>query len=294
MDLSSLLPLAGIAVAVALAGTLQPYVAPAVAARMLCLVALLAALGIGWALLAVAVAWFLSFPAVADLANWCQAATPTHDPLGASVGLAATLALVVGLIRMVAAVIGFRRNDSRWGDADEVEIVPSSEIVAFAVPGRPGSIVISTATLRGLDRLQKDAVLAHEQAHLQFGHHRYIRLTRLAVSAAPVLRPVERWVELATERWADESAAEQIGRMAVADALVTMATATAADDGLLSVAGSDLARRVDALLNPRTYHPALVGASLVAIWITTGAVLVGKVVQLHHLATLAEHLCTGT
>ena len=82
---------------------------------------------------------------------------------------------------------------------------------AFVLPGRPGRIVVSAGMLRALDVEERRVLLAHERSHLDRHHHRFIRLTDLAASALPLLRPVQRHVRFTVERWADEDAAAAVG-----------------------------------------------------------------------------------
>ena len=74
--------------------------------------------------------------------------------------------------------------------------------------------------LRALDSRERRVLIAHERSHLRRGHHRYIRLTELAVAAVPVLAPLKARVRFAVERWADEDAAVEVGdRRSVARAI---------------------------------------------------------------------------
>ncbi|WP_281261931.1 M48 family metalloprotease [Streptomyces rishiriensis] len=43
--------------------------------------------------------------------------------------------------------------------------------MAFASPGSPGRIVVSWAMLRCLTDREREALLAHERAHLRCRHH---------------------------------------------------------------------------------------------------------------------------
>ncbi len=57
---------------------------------------------------------------------------------------------------------------------------------------------------------KRRALLAHEQAHLDLGHHRYLRASEMTASF-PLLGPLARAVRFSTERWADEEAASVVG-----------------------------------------------------------------------------------
>ena len=294
MSAGVLLPLAAMALALALTAGVRPFLAPAAAARLLTLVAISSALTVGWALLLTAFGWAIAYPSVDDVAAWCTVGTPGHHPVGTVLGLAALAMLVVGTVRAGAAAFRFWRTDVAWRGSDPVEIVASSEPIAFAVPGRRGTVVVSTGMLGGLPRGQRDALLAHEHAHVRLHHHRYVRTTRIAASIVPALYPLERWVTLATERWADEEAAASVGdRRVVADALMSAASLQMPGSGVLFAAASHLDERVDALLTPRVARPGLARVAFIAAWGSLGLSLVSSVVELHHLVAFVQHICTG-
>jgi Zn-dependent protease with chaperone function len=287
-------PLIGVVVGVVAAGLLRRWVAPATATRLLTVVAVSSAVAVGWALLLVVFAWAIAYPQFSEVTTWCQIATPGHHPVGTGVGLGALVVLLIGTTRACCATRRFRRADAEWVRSDPLEIVSAKEPLAFSVPGKPGSVVVSTGLLNELGLHQCDAVLAHEQAHLAHSHHRYLRITRVATVAVPLLAPLERWVGISAERWADEEAALTIGdRGTVASALIATATATAKTDGALHFNRSHLEERVDALVNPRQRHPYAVGAALAVVWAAVAATLVANSAQLQHLAAFAEHVCAN-
>jgi Zn-dependent protease with chaperone function len=63
--------------------------------------------------------------------------------------------------------------------------VADERIEAFALPGAPGRIVLTTGMLDILDERQRAAVIAHERAHLAGAHHRLVWFARLAATANP-------------------------------------------------------------------------------------------------------------
>ncbi|PJT49548.1 hypothetical protein CWI85_16830, partial [Streptomyces albidoflavus] len=90
-------------------------------------------------------------------------------------------------------------------------VLPDPEPYAYALPGRPGRIVVSRAMLESLDADERHALLAHEQAHLDGRHHRLLLAVRLAACLNPLLRPLRSAVGYGAERWADEDAAMAVG-----------------------------------------------------------------------------------
>ncbi|GAA3214395.1 M56 family metallopeptidase [Dactylosporangium siamense] len=168
---------------------------------------------------------------------------------------------------------------------------------AFAVPGTPGYVVVTTGMRSLLTDRQFDALLAHEHAHLAGRHHRLARLAGLAAAAHPALWWVARHVDYLVERAADEQAASQVGsRRTVAHAIGVAALATAGTG--TSAAGSALSvlhvatprgivpRRVSLLLAPRTGHAGgilwLLPASLAAftcVWSVEAALDLVELIQ---------------
>jgi Zn-dependent protease with chaperone function len=289
-----LVPLVAMGLALALAALSRSWLTPAAATRLLTLVAVSSALTVGWLLLFAAFGWAITYPNVDNVASWCTVATPGHHPVGTGLGLVAVTVLTIGSCRAIVATLRFWRTDVAWRGTDAVEIVASAEPIAFAVPGRTGTVVVSTGLLKVLPRGQRDALLAHEHAHVRLHHHRYVRLTRVASRIVPLLYPLDRWVTLATERWADEEAAAAVGdRRLVADALVATATMQFTGHGLLFAAGSHLDERVDALLDPPRTRPALARVAFGAAGIGLGVSMLASVTELHHLVAFVQHICTG-
>ncbi|MCP2356086.1 hypothetical protein HD597_003106 [Nonomuraea thailandensis] len=110
---------------------------------------------------------------------------------------------------------------------DGVVVVPGEEADAFAVPGRPGHVVVTTGMRKSLDDEQYAALLAHERAHLDQGHPRLMLLSDLAGAVHPALRWVSGRVGYLVERAADEQAAAVIGdRRTLASAIGAAALAS--------------------------------------------------------------------
>jgi len=182
------------------------------------------------------------------------------DPVAALAPVLACTGLVAAL-RVIRRVRSATRSTNRMlhsltGDADDVAVSASDVPYAFALPGRPGRVVVSTAMFRLLDSRQHRVVLAHERAHLRHRHHVYQRLARVAASN-PLLSTLPAHVDHALERWADEESAECLGdRSLVAQTLGRAALARLPATGLgplgvLTFARDAVASRMVALLAPR-------------------------------------------
>ena len=276
------------------AGLVQRRLPPPLAARLLTSMAVAAFVAVGWGLALVAFGYLVQISWIADLAGWCHRLIPGHDRPSTLMGTASIGLLVFGAARMVA---GIRRDRALTRalstGAPAIDVLPLAQATAFAVPGKPGHIVVSQPMLDCLDADEQRVLFAHEQAHLDHHHHRYVRWADLAASTLPILRPLAANVRFATERWADEVAAASVGsRALVARSIAKAALAgVPAPAPLLGINGSGVPARVDALLNPERQQPwlttpAVVGAYL-AMLITLGA----STLQLHHFIAFARHVC---
>jgi Zn-dependent protease with chaperone function len=88
--------------------------------------------------------------------------------------------------------------------------------VAYCVPGRPATIVLSSGALAVLDPAQLTAVLAHERAHLAGRHHLLISLTRgLSASfpAVPLFTQGPGEVARLAEMCADDATLTRVQRL---------------------------------------------------------------------------------
>ncbi|MFG2537431.1 M56 family metallopeptidase [Streptomyces sp. NPDC048511] len=168
------------------------------------------------------------------------------------------------------------------GAAGDLALVPSPDPYAYALPagrGRGGRIVVSTAMMDCLDARERDALVAHERAHLTGRHHRYLLVTQLAARANPFLLPLRTAVAYSTERWADEEAADAVGsRRAVATAVGKAALFSHRPPGPAVLpafaAEGPVPRRVAALLDPEPsaglWPPASAHLALAAVTATAG------------------------
>jgi Zn-dependent protease with chaperone function len=140
---------------------------------------------------------------------------------------------------------------------------------AYALPGRPGRIVVTTGMLKALDPAEREVLLAHERAHLTGRHHLFLTALALACAAHPALRLLRGPLSYALERWADESAAAAVGDRRVAARAIGRAALAARPASPRPLAGQSAApgpvpRRVAALLT-RPHPPRTPRAIAVAL-----------------------------
>jgi Zn-dependent protease with chaperone function len=208
-----------------LAAVLARYVAgrfePRMATWLLAVTALVLAGASGFTLTALAATAVGQIPLVGAMGDWSVSVLRRDDPASLTLGLAASV-LLITVLGAAARVLWKRGRDlieaarvARWLPTTErgsqLVVVDDPIPDAYALPGLPGRIVVSTGMFDALTERERSVVLSHEQAHLVFGHHLFLALTRLAAAANPLLAPMVNAVGYSTERWADEYAAEVTG-----------------------------------------------------------------------------------
>lgn len=191
-------------------------VAPALAARVLTSAAVLTAAATTWSLVLLTAASVGDAPPVAAEAR--QDGHRLADPVPGVIGIAACLALAFvarRVHRAVRAERGIRRALRRLsaGHPPDTELIVAASDVpqAFAIPGRPGRILVTSAMLGALGPAERRVLLAHERAHLAHRHGFLVTAASLAAAADPLLVPVRSTVAFLVERWADEQAAATVG-----------------------------------------------------------------------------------
>jgi Zn-dependent protease with chaperone function len=250
-------------------------------------------------------------PVLAVLGHYSQSVMRRFDPIPVAAGAAAALALVgvsvgVGIIfrnRARGLAESYRR--AACLPRDGIVVVPGPALDAYALPGRPGRIVVSGRLLDSLDPGRRAALIAHEQAHLAGRHHLFASVARLAAAANPMLLPVARAVEYTVERWADEHAAVVTGdRRLVAEtigqvALLASPRPREARRIALGIAGQiaervsvawagPVPRRVAALLGGPPRRRTILMLASAAIVLLAGLSALEAARDLHALLELAQ------
>ncbi|MEU8520044.1 M56 family metallopeptidase [Streptomyces sp. NBC_01216] len=233
-----------------------------------------------------------------------RAAVP-YDEIAGRAAIPALLAVVLAVGRTLRRHGRARRRAERaLGSlpSRSVAVLPDDAPYAYALPGRPGRVVVSRGILAGLSAAERRALFAHERAHLERRHHRFLLVVRVAARANPFLRPLCTAVTYTAERWADEEAAARIGsRRTVAravgkSALVSSGAPVPTLAGFASVAGP-VPRRVAALLAPppapRAWPPAFTAVGLAA-WGAAVGTTVSAVASANSAVTLCAILHAAT
>lgn len=160
-------------------------------------------------------------PQVAGEGRWSVSALRSQDPV-------CVISLGVAAVRQGHHLLRARRECAEPPGHTELAVLDHDVPVAFALPGAPGRIVVSRGMLRCLGDREREALLAHERAHLRGCHHVFQSVWRLTSALNPLLRPMAVAGDFVLERWADVQAAERVGdRTVVARAVGRAAPASA-------------------------------------------------------------------
>ena len=273
------------------AGLIPWPVRPMLAVRLLTAVAVVVSVTVMGVLVLVAAGFSARVSLLAPVLASCPV-IPAHHEVSYLAGVSASILLAAGLLRVLLVRRRWRRAISS-ADARRFRIVDDAEVIAFAVPGDPGGVVVSRGLLDRLEPRERKVVFAHERAHLRLGHHRYLYASELAAALVPFLIPLAAQIRLATERSADEAAVDALegDRRLVARALARVALSQTSHDRLVAAfGGSSVPLRVQALVGPPR-HPSVRIVAAVAVGTVAIAAAVAGAVQLHHFAELVSHLC---
>ncbi|MFF4346979.1 M48 family metalloprotease [Streptomyces sp. NPDC001530] len=247
----------------------------------------------------------LKLPVFAGLGDLVHPLRTASDLVVLPSAAAATGALTVGAwtlgrsaLRQLRAFRAARSQADRRPTAGDLCVIESPHPDAYALPGRPHRIVVTTAMLRSLGADEREALFAHERAHNAGGHHRFLVAAELAAHCHPGLRPVRAAIALAVERAADEAAAVVVGdrrltaRAIARAALATQASHSTRPDFAPAATTGPVPQRVAALLAAPARRPRA-AASWIALLLTlcatasAGASAAG-VLDFHHEVEVAQ------
>ncbi|MFC9556951.1 M56 family metallopeptidase [Rhodococcus sp. NPDC056960] len=244
-------------------------------------------------------------PPLAHVGRWSAQILRQDNPASLTAALVAgtllTAALAASarvLLLRARAILDAARMARDLSTAHDVVVVDDHAPDAFAVPGMPGRIVVSSGMLAALDPRETQALFAHERAHLTGHHHLFVGLTDLAAAANPLLRPLAGAVRYTTERWADEDAAAVVGdRRLVARTIGKAAIVTRHHDrpaAALALTGrgprraGPVPRRVSALLAPPPNQRRMLPALAIGLLAIAASATFEATRDLHALFELAS------
>ncbi|MEU5631679.1 M48 family metalloprotease [Streptomyces rishiriensis] len=256
------------------------------------------------ALGALILAGLLTFPAFAALGELVHPLRTPSDYVLLPAAMAATGVLTLSVwtlvrsaFRQTRAFRTARTQADRRPAAGDLCVVESPHPDAYALPGRPHRIVVTTGMLRSLGPAEREALFAHERAHNRAGHHYFLAAAELAAHGHPALRATRDAIRLAAERAADEAAAEVTGdRRLIATAIARAALAGQAfpstrPDFAPAATTGPVPRRVAALLQPSrgsSRAKRRTASLLVACAILSVAAGTAGMVDFHHEVEIAQ------
>jgi len=285
MTLAYLFPALVAVAALVIAGSFHRDLPPRAAAFILTGAIVAAAAAATWSVALLAAHFLL------DRFGWCRESLHGHVHVPAVLGLAALATVAYGAMSVMRSLSRHRR--ARRGPIPEGDlfVIQSQTPTAFAVPGRHAHVVVSTGMLDLLDRDEQRAMLAHERAHLRHHHHRLIIATEVAASLLPPLWLPARRVRFATERWADQDAAREVGDASIVARAIARAALARSDaiEPELALSGSDVAARIEALTGDRVC--SRVDAALLAVGMLVAMSVIAVAAQVHHVLEFVQSFC---
>ncbi|WP_030669567.1 M56 family metallopeptidase [Streptomyces cellulosae] len=245
----------------------------------------------------------LKVPALAALGELVHPLRTPSDHLVLPAAAAATGVLTLSTwtlarsaLRQTRAFRTARAQADHRPAAGDLCVVDSPHPDAYALPGRPHRIVVTTAMLRSLGPAEREALFAHERAHNQAGHHYFLAAAELAAHCHPALRTARATIRLAAERAADETAATTLGdRRLIATAIARAALAGQASpstrpDIAPAATTGPVPQRVAALLAPPRRPRAARRAAFLLVVCAGLSVTAGTagVVDVHYEVEIAQ------
>lgn len=256
--------------------------------------AMLCAAAATWGLVLLAATLLGGTSLVADEA--LERGVQLQDPVPELIGVTAVVLLLLGIARVVK-ILRARRATTRELRAvcstcgnGELAVVSIDTPHAFAVPGRPGRILVTRGMLTVLDGDERRVVLVHERAHLHGRHHLLRAATEVCAAVNPLLIPVREAVAYLVERSADEHAATVTGSRELVARALTKAALAGGSTGRapawpapLHFAGCGVSARVAALHSDPPRPEPLLPSSVLALGAATTVAAVQATIAFYEL-----------
>jgi Zn-dependent protease with chaperone function len=234
------------------------------------------------------------------VASMVRIVNPADERLLQAMALAVLSGIVIRVVSCLVRVGSMsRRRRTRhrlllslvahWNPQLDAHVIDDATPLVYCLPGQGGRVVFTSAALERLSSVQRQAVLAHERAHLRGRHHALIASATVLARAFPrvalFVQSREHTARLVEMR-ADDAAARHYGRSLVAGALLVLAD-MARSDTVLAATGITTVVRIERLMQmPPHVHPTVAGT----VMRTSGAVMIaGLLVVLPLLLTIAAH-----
>ena len=239
----------------------------------------------------------------------CLAAFGTELPLtGARVAVG--IALIIPLLRTVGVALTMWRGALRLramqqtlrllgqSSGDGLIVVTAEKPMVYCIPGRPRTIVATTAARECLSPDQFQAVLSHERAHLAERHHLLVMLSgalRRAMPGLPLLRDANRFVTTLVEMRADDVACRRFEPALVAEAMSLLGSAggraPSHPSSALGAAQTAVLARVHRILDPPTRRRQTISALGSTAYAASWCFLQIAVIAVPLLSTALGDIC---
>ncbi|TDD34352.1 M56 family metallopeptidase [Saccharopolyspora elongata] len=192
-------------------------------------------------------------------------------------------------------------SDTLVHNGIRIDVVETEQLAAYCVPGRGSTVVLTTGALRRLVPAERDAVIAHEIAHLRGKHHLVLGWAAILARAfpfVPLLKAVSQEIARLVEWIADDRAGRRHGNRAVARALTVMATsnrksATPVPKTALAAVGSGVPERVRRLVQPRAAVRSACWRIVAALTLPLLALVAAAAVLVPCATADPTPICTG-
>lgn len=281
------LPLIAAMVTMLVGGAFLDRLAPSTAVRWnaLLLSAVVAA--------AVPTFWMVGLSGLAHLGvrssifDWSMHLLPDHPLVSVAIGVSSLAMAVVGTARVIGVLRAYA--GARCVGTCPFHLVDSTDVFAYTLPGPARTIAVSRGLRDSLDDREFDIVVAHERAHADHRHDRYLLLANVATAVLPVASTAADRLRSQLERWADEIAVGSTGadRRLAARTIAKVALAQSHSPAMLGIASHGVTARVGALIEP---PPAPTSARRLLVGLSVAVTVSLSIGQLHHTAQFALSL----
>ena len=217
----------------------------------------------------------------------------------ALVGISIGLGVVSALAKAIAGELRSCRRVARahlralrllGRERDGLVVLEAPQPAAWCVESAGGVVVVTSAALEALSRVELEAVAAHERAHLAGRHSRWVAVLAGVERAlpVPVVRRAAGEIRVLLEMRADDVAARQCGRPAVAAAL--LALTGVGPPGVLHASGFGVPRRFERLTGDIPRIRVWTGLPIVMV-AAASVVLPATVAAWATMAVIGLHFC---
>ena len=215
---------------------------------------------------------------IPGLANLCQRVLDALVPggrmfgwLGAALAVAVAVGVGIGAIRAYRdrAIVraGSQFGDRIAGELSDLVVLPTDVAIALSISGAPDQVIVSDGLIQLLSAEELAVVLAHETAHIEHRHERFVGVASAIEHGLwflPLIHRSTGTLRFGIERWADEAAASQApdGRQLLESALVKVSSSVVSPTILAFSGSASVLERIWALRNPSRSTDLALGLAL--------------------------------